>query len=71
MQHWRTYSISIRIISRRAEGQIIMEHRILHFILYTLGGVILTPFIWQVAIFEESRKAWVKAYVKAIIGIKK
>jgi len=48
-----------------------MEHRILHFILYTLGLVILTPFIWQVAIFEESRKAWVKAYVKAIIGIKK
>ena len=31
----------------------------------------MTPFIWNVAIFEESRRKWVTAYVNGILGKKK
>jgi len=35
---------------------------------YCLGILIITPFIWPVALFEEPRRKWVIAYVNGILG---
>ena len=68
---WRTYSISMRMIGNDQKGAYIEKYKHLHFIIYCLGMFIMTPFIWNVAIFEESRRKWVTAYVNGILGKKK
>ena len=68
---WRTYSISMRMIGNDQKGAYIKKYKHLHFIIYCLGMFIMTPFIWNVAIFEESRRKWVTAYVNGILGKKK
>jgi len=68
---WRTYSISMRMIEKDQRGTYLVKNKSLHFIVYALGIFIITPFIWNVAIFEESRRKWVRAYVNGILGKKK
>lgn len=65
---WRTYSVSMRMIEKDQRGTYIVKNRKLHFIVYCLGIFIITPFIWNVALFEESRRKWVTAYVNGILG---
>ena len=65
---WKTYSVSMRLIEKDPRGIVIITYRKLHFIIYVVGLFIITPFIWQVAIFESSRRRWVLAYVKGILG---
>ena len=68
---WKTYSVSMRMIENDQRGEFIKNNKTIHFIVYCIGVFILTPFIWNVAIFEESRRKWVTAYVKGILGIMK
>ena len=63
---WRTYSISMRMIGQDQKGAYITQNKRLHFIVYCLGILIITPFIWPVALFEEPRRKWVIAYVNGI-----
>ena len=65
---WKTYFVSMRLIEKDPRGTVIITYRKLHFIIYVVGLFIIAPFIWQVAIFERSRKRWVLAYVKGILG---
>ena len=65
---WRTYSVSMRMIEKDQKGAFIKNNRTLHFIVYCLGMLIITPFVWPVALFEESRRKWVMAYVNGILG---
>ena len=65
---WKTYFISMRMIERDPRGIIIVEYRKIHFIIYAIGVLIITPFIWQVAIFENSKRRWIIAYVNGILG---
>jgi len=71
MLMWKTYSISMRMIEKDQRGKLIIKYKFLHFIVYCIGMFVMTPFIWQVAIFEDSRRRWVKAYVNGILGIAK
>ena len=66
---WKTYSVSMRLIEQDQRGAYILKFRRLHFIVYCIGIFIITPFIWNVAIFEESRRKWVQAYVNGILGV--
>jgi len=59
------------MIENDKRGKLIIKYKFLHFITYCIGLFIMTPFIWQVAIFEDSRRRWVKAYVNGILGITK
>ena len=68
---WRTHSISMHLIEKDPRGDYIIKYKIVHFIVYALGIFVITPFIWQVAIFENTRKRWVVAYVNGILGKKK
>ncbi len=67
---WRTYSISMRLIEKGQKDTLVTQYRLVHFIIYVVGILILTPFIWKVAIFEKPRKKWVLAYVGEILGKK-
>ena len=71
MLMWRTYSVSMRMIGKKPEGRYIMKYKGIHFIIYAIGMFVMTPFIWQIGFFEESRRRWVIAYVNGILGIKK
>ena len=68
---WKTYSISMHLIEKDPRGDYITKYKGVHFVVYALGIFIITPFIWQVAIFENTRKRWVVAYVNGILGKKK
>ena len=68
---WKTYSISMYLIGKDPRGDYIMKYKKVHFIAYALGLFVIAPFIWQVAIFEHTRKRWVIAYVNGILGKKK
>ena len=61
----------MRLIGDDPRGQYVTKYRGIHFVVYTLGLLVITPFIWQVAIFENTRRRWVLAYVNGILGIKK
>ncbi len=65
---WRTHSISMRMIEQDQKGAYITQNKRLHFVVYCLGVLIITPFIWPVALFEEPRRKWVIAYVNGILG---
>ena len=56
---YRTFFIARYILIFRKE-KLVTNRPILHFIAYSIGAFIITPFIWQVALFEEPRKTWVK-----------
>ena len=71
MLMWRTYSVSMRMIGKKPEGRYIIKYKGIHFIIYAIGMFVMTPFIWQIVFFEESRRRWVIAYVNGILGIKK
>ncbi len=71
MLMWRTYSVSMRLIANDQRGKVIIKYRVLHFIVYSIGLIVITPFMWQVCFFEESRKNWVLAYVEGILGRQK
>ena len=66
---YRTFFIARYILIFRKE-KLVTNRPILHFIAYSIGAFIITPFIWQVALFEEPRKNWVKGYCNAITGTK-
>ena len=68
---WKTYSVSMRLIELDPRGVYIIKYKVLHSIVYTLCIFFIVPFIWQVALFEESRRKWVLAYVDGILGKKK
>ena len=65
---WKTYSVSMRLIAQDPRGGYLIKHRKLHAVVYVVCLFIIAPFIWQVAIFEESRRKWVLAYVDGILG---
>lgn len=67
---YRTFFIAKFILVYRKE-KLLTNHPILHFIIYSIGALFMTPFIWQVALFEEPRKNWVKGYCNAITGKEK
>ena len=71
MLAWRTYSVTLRLIEQDPRGFYIIKHRLIHGIIYMVCLFLIAPFIWQVAIIEESRRRWVVAYVEGILGIKK
>ena len=64
---YRTFFIARYILINRNE-KLLTNYPIIHFIVYCIGALFLTHFIWQVALFEEPRKKWVKGYCNAIIG---
>jgi len=68
---WRTYPISMRMISNSPKGSIITKWRYLHFVLYVVSLFAITPFISQVAFSDRLRKKWVIAYVNGILGRQK
>ena len=68
---WRTYPISMRMISNNPKGSIITKYKYLHFVVYTVSLLAITPFISQVAFSDKLRKKWVIAYVNGILGRQK
>ena len=65
---WRTYPLVMRLVGLKPEGTLIIKYRHIHFVIYSLSLMILTPFIWQVALLDGKRKTWVIAYVNSILG---
>jgi len=68
---WRTYFISMRMISNNPKGSIITKWKYLHFVVYTVSLLVITPFIVQIAFSDRLRKKWVIAYVNGILGRQK
>jgi len=68
---WRTYPISMRMISNSPKGSIITKYKYIHFVVYVVPLLVMTPFVWQVAFSDRLRKKWVIAYVNGILGRQK
>ena len=68
---WRTYPISMRMISNSPKGSIITKYKYTHFVVYIVALFAITPLISQVAFSDRQRKKWVIAYINAVLGRQK
>lgn len=66
----RTFFIIRHLLILRKETYI-TQYPKLHFLVYSFGMLFMTPFIWHVALFDESRKKWCLAYADAVMGKRK
>jgi len=66
MMVYRTWSISMYMIEIKQPENLMIKHRILGFIIYSLCMTLLVPFIPQVAVSNRARKSFCLSYVKAI-----
>ena len=68
---WRTYPISMRMISNSPKGAIITKYKYTHSVVYIVALFAITPLISQVAFSDKLCKKWVIAYVNGILGRQK
>jgi len=66
MCYGRTAFIIAHMVSIREGGELIVSYKFTHMVVYALLLFPMTPFIWQLAVFEDSRKRWCVSYVNAI-----
>ena len=67
MAVWKTYPAIITLASGYSGGELIMNYRIIHAILYVVIMFFLSPFVWQICFFEEPRRNFIVSYVHSIL----
>lgn len=62
-----TYFDIIRKIGNKSPNNLVMQYRVLHFLIYVIAMFFLVLFAFSIAFSDRKKERWVNSYVSTIL----